>query len=104
MNLAGNLKFLRKKFGKTQDSLSSELNIGRTTIANYESGLSEPNVETLLIFSNYFGISVDNLLSMNLEKELPNTKLIDLSGLKDKKKYCYKRLGAASDNGGQGGQ
>jgi len=49
MHLAGNLKYLRKKSGKTQDALSSELKIGRTTIANYESGISEPNVETLLI-------------------------------------------------------
>ncbi len=84
MYLAANLKFLRKKFGKTQDSLSTELNIGRTTIANYESGVSEPNVDTLLTFSNFFGISVDHLLSLNLEKELPHTKLIDISSLKNR--------------------
>jgi len=78
MYLAGNLKFLRKKMGKTQDSISSELNIGRTTIANYESGVSEPNVETLLTFSNFFGVSIDILLSANLEKEGPGTKIIDL--------------------------
>ena len=67
MSLASNLKFLRKKTGKTQDALSSEVKIGRTTIANYESGVSEPNVETLLIFANYFGISLDDLLSKNME-------------------------------------
>jgi len=54
MYLASNLKFLRKKSGKTQDALSSEVNIGRTTIANYEAGISEPNLETLLTFSNFF--------------------------------------------------
>ena len=69
MYLAGNLKFLRKKCGKTQDGISTELKIGRTTIANYESGVSEPNVETLLTFSNFFGVPVDVLLSVNLEKE-----------------------------------
>jgi transcriptional regulator with XRE-family HTH domain len=67
MNLATNLKYLRKKKGKTQDALSSELQIGRTTLANYEAGISEPNVETLLLISNYFGISVDDLLSKNVE-------------------------------------
>ena len=67
MYLASNLKFLRKKMGKTQDALSSEVNIGRTTIANYESGISEPNVDTLLTFANYFGISLDELLSKNME-------------------------------------
>jgi transcriptional regulator with XRE-family HTH domain len=69
MYLSGNLKFLRKKSGKTQDALSSEVSIGRTTIANYEAGISEPNIETLIIFANYFGISVDELLSQNLEKK-----------------------------------
>ncbi|MDR3681296.1 MAG: LexA family transcriptional regulator [Flavipsychrobacter sp.] len=74
MNLSGNLKFLRKKAGKTQDGLSADVSIGRTTIANYEAGISEPNLETLMVFANYFGISVDVLLSRNLDKEgLPDT-------------------------------
>ena len=67
MYLASNLKYLRKRSGKTQDALSAEIKIGRTTIANYESGISEPNVETLLAFANYFGISLDDLLSKNME-------------------------------------
>ena len=72
MNLATNLKYLRKKSGKTQDGLSTELSIGRTTLANYEAGISEPNLETLKTFSNYFGISVDDLLSTNMESALPD--------------------------------
>ncbi len=68
MYLSANLKYLRKKSGKTQDALSAELKIGRTTIANYESGISEPNVETLVIFANYFGISLDDLLSKKMEE------------------------------------
>ena len=67
MNLPTNLRYLRKKKGKTQDGLSSELNIGRTTLANYEAGISEPNVETLCTIAKYFGISVDDLLSKKLE-------------------------------------
>ncbi len=68
MYLAKNLKYLRKKSGKTQDGLSSDLNIGRTTIANYEAGISEPNIETLRTFANYFGVSLDLLLSKNMEE------------------------------------
>ena len=67
MYLAGNLKYLRKKSGKTQDALSSDVKIGRTTIANYEAGVSEPSLETLLAFAKYFGISLDDLLSKNME-------------------------------------
>lgn len=84
MNLSNNLKYLRKKMGKTQDGLSSELGIGRTTIANYEAGISEPNVENLRTFSNYFGVSLDDLVSKNLEElgdDAGNSgKLIPLPG------------------------
>ena len=71
MYLASNLKYLRKKAGKTQDALSAALKIGRTTIANYEAGVSEPNVDTLITFSNYFGIPVDDLLAKNIEHTIP---------------------------------
>ena len=67
-HFSNNLKFLRKKSGKTQDALSSELSIGRTTIANYEAGISEPNLETLLTFANYFGVTLDDLLTANISK------------------------------------
>jgi len=70
MYLAGNLKFLRKKSGKTQDALSAAVNIGRTTIANYEAGISEPNLETLLLFSKFYGITLDDLLSKNMEDQI----------------------------------
>lgn len=69
MHLASNLKFLRKKAGKTQDTLSSEIGLGRTTIANYEASICEPNIEGLLTFSKYYGIAVDALLSKNLAND-----------------------------------
>jgi len=69
MNLATNLKYLRKKNGKTQDALSAELSIGRTTLANYEAGISEPNLETLLAIAKYFGVSADELLSRKMETD-----------------------------------
>src|SRR6202012_2147796 len=68
MYLANNLKFLRKKSGKTQDALSLAIKIGRTTIANYEAGISEPNLETLISFATFFGVPVDALLSKNMEE------------------------------------
>ena len=68
MSLAANIKFLRKKAGKTQDGLSSDVKIGRTTIANYEAGISEPNIDTLITLSKYFGVSLDDMMSKNMEE------------------------------------
>jgi transcriptional regulator with XRE-family HTH domain len=39
---------------------------GQTTIGNWENGVSEPNVEELLLLSNYFGTPVDILLKVDL--------------------------------------
>jgi len=86
MYLAGNLKFLRKKSGKTQDALSTDLKIGRTTIANYEAGISEPNLETLLTFANYFGATVDEMLSTNMEEQGKKLKSTILLPTTDSKK------------------
>ena len=69
MNFASNLRYLRKKSGKTQGVLSSELNLGRTTIANYEAKICEPNMETLVAFSVHFGVPIDMLISADLLKE-----------------------------------
>ncbi len=83
MHLANNLKYLRKKSAKTQDGLSVALNIGRTTIANYEAGISEPNVETLLMFSKFYGVTLDELMSKNMEAADP---IISRAALKAKEK------------------
>lgn len=83
MSFGNNLKFLRKKNGKTQGELSAELKIGRTTIANYEVGVSEPNMETLQAFSRLFNISLDDLLSRNLEEDakLNNGRIVTSMGV-----------------------
>jgi DNA-binding XRE family transcriptional regulator len=73
MHLQKNLKYLRKKAGKTQDELSTEWGIGRTTLAHYEIGKSEPNVETLMLMASYFCISVDQLLTKDLQVAEPPT-------------------------------
>jgi transcriptional regulator with XRE-family HTH domain/signal peptidase I len=84
VHFPSNLRFLRKRSGKTQDGLSSELGIGRTTIANYESGVSEPNMETLLTFAKYFGVDIGEMIAKNVEKDgigslsASNTKVIPL--------------------------
>ena len=78
MHLANNLKYLRKKSAKTQDGLSVALNIGRTTIANYEAGISEPNVETLLMFSKFYGVTLDELMSKNMEAADPSFPVLPL--------------------------
>jgi transcriptional regulator with XRE-family HTH domain len=67
MNFLGkNIRFIRKQRSKTQSELASMLGKGQTTIGNWENGISEPNLEELVILSNYFDISLDLLIKTDL--------------------------------------
>lgn len=47
MYLAQNLKYLRMKAGKQQKELALILKVSKATMAKYESGMVEPNIETI---------------------------------------------------------
>ena len=66
MFLPSNLKFLRKRKLLTQDDFASIMEIKRPTLNNYENQGSMPPVELLMRFSDYFGISIDTLIRVNL--------------------------------------
>lgn len=57
------LQELRKKKGLTQEELASFLYVSRTAISKWESGRGVPNIESLKAISQFFGITIDELLS-----------------------------------------
>lgn len=56
------LKSLRATKGLTQDELSKQLNISRSSIGMYEKGAREPDFETLELIADYFNVDTDYLL------------------------------------------
>lgn len=64
-----NLKRLREAKGASQAMVARELNISRQTYNNYELGKREADYETLLKLAEYFGTSVDCLLSEKSTEE-----------------------------------
>ena len=66
MFFGSNIKLLRKRRRLSQEDLSNELDIKRSSLSGYEIGNSEPNFKTLMEFSNFFKISVDKLLKLDL--------------------------------------
>ena len=57
------LQELRKNKGLTQEELAEALYVSRTAISKWESGRGYPNIDSLKEISNYFSISIDDLLS-----------------------------------------
>jgi transcriptional regulator with XRE-family HTH domain len=64
--LGKNMRYLRKQLSKTQSEIASLIKKGQTTIGNWENGISEPNLDELLIISNFFEIPLDTLVKVDL--------------------------------------
>jgi transcriptional regulator with XRE-family HTH domain len=68
MYFASNIKFLRKRRGRTQDEVASALQMKRPTLSGYENGVAQPGIEALVAFSGYFNISLDTMLKVDLTR------------------------------------
>ena len=53
---------LRKEHGMTQDQLASALGITFQAVSKWENGISSPDISTLPLLADLFGVSVDQLL------------------------------------------
>lgn len=62
MKIQKNLKRLRKKKAISQQRLSDQVGLIRSTYAGYESGVCEPNIRTLIKLSKFFDVTVDELI------------------------------------------
>ncbi|MFW5758843.1 MAG: XRE family transcriptional regulator [Bacteroidota bacterium] len=63
---ASNIKLLRKRRKRTQEDVSFTTGIKRPTLSGYENSGVLPSVENLLVLSDYFGVSADTLLRVDL--------------------------------------
>ena len=56
------LKYLRKKMGISQLKLAMDLNMNQNSISRYENGERQADYRTLILFADYFNVSIDYLL------------------------------------------
>ena len=57
------LQELRKRKGLTQEELAEAIYVSRTAISKWESGRGYPSIDSLKEISNYFSVTIDELLS-----------------------------------------
>lgn len=102
---ATNLKNLRLDNDYSQIYVASAIGIGRSTYSNYENGISEPTIDTLIKLSKLFNCSIDSLVGMKIDTSInqyPPSINIDLNEfnlnslkqtlLKNKNYYMKKKL------------
>lgn len=70
------IKMLRQQKNINQAELGKIVGVGKTTISNYETGYSVPDLETLIKLADYFGVTTDYLLdrteSCNMSEHIVN--------------------------------
>lgn len=59
------LKKARENTGFTQREVEAEIGIKQSTIASYEIGRTQPDIETIGILADFYGVSVDWLFGTN---------------------------------------
>ena len=62
MNIAETIKIKRKKLDLTQDELADIIHVSRQTISSWENSKSLPDVTSLILLSDVYEISLDELI------------------------------------------
>ena len=57
------LKKIRKQRNLNQQKVALDLNISREALSYYENGKREPSLNTLLLMSKYFKVSIEYLIT-----------------------------------------
>ena len=69
VQLADNLRRLRKQHNYTQEQLSRKLNITHQAYSNYENGVRDPNIHLLAEIAWIHRVSLDSLVTQSCSTE-----------------------------------
>ena len=67
MEIARQIKKLRSEQGLSQEALAEKVYVSRQTISNWENEKNYPDIHSLLMLSELFGVSLDELIKGDVE-------------------------------------
>ncbi len=70
MELGKKIKQLRFKAGLTQEQLAEKLGIAAQSVSKWENAVAMPDITTLPLLAEIFGISIDDLFDLTTEQHL----------------------------------
>lgn len=71
-NLSERLLKAREMSKFTQTEVSKETGLNRNNISRYETGDREPDVETIGVLAEFYGVSIDWLFGLGTQGTRPN--------------------------------
>lgn len=68
MELGNKIKYYRGEKELSQEELAERVYVSRQTISNWENNKSYPDINSIVLLSEIFGISIDNLIKGDVEQ------------------------------------
>lgn len=68
MNISEQIKANRKRISASQEELAERVYVSRQTISSWENGKSYPDLQSLLLLSEIFSLSLDELIKGDVEE------------------------------------
>ena len=65
MNIAENIKRLRKQHNLSQEQLAEKLNVSRQSVSKWESGLAYPEMDKVLQICKMYNVNIDDLFNQD---------------------------------------
>ena len=62
MNMSDRIQYLRKTKGISQEELADKVGVSRQAVSKWESEQSTPDLEKVIIMSDFFGVTTDYIL------------------------------------------
>lgn len=93
MSIAERMRYFREINGYSQEDLAQKLNISRQSISKWELGKSTPDINYIIKMSEFYKISLDQLLKgeINSEKK-ENDERNELKQKENNKENMLKRM------------
>ena len=108
MNLGSQIKKYRSELSMSQDELAEKIFVSRQSISNWENDKTYPDIKSLLLLSEVFQVSLDQLIKGDLEimkKEISTQELAEFekdATLFDVAQTFHKCVGEAKKDGENG--
>ena len=106
MAFSDTAKELRESQGFSQKELSKHIGISSSGIGHLETGRNEPTASTLVAYSNYFKIPIDELLEVTPDEQAAGastTRRVSITPIEDELLHVFRRLGKKYDEKTQRG-
>ena len=82
MELGSQIKKYRNELALSQDALAEKVYVSRQTISNWENGKSYPDVNSLILLSEVFQTSLDDLIKGDVEVMREQVRSEDIRAFK----------------------